>query len=375
MEAVDVAFLLAGDIRRNSRALRQLGALAGAGLSIHAVGLAPQPSEESHASIRMTHLAPPSGSGPGWFLGVHRAMQTAMVGIDARIYHASDLFVLPAAAKQSRSQLRPLTFDSRELYPHVGATHGKPWASWFWSLVERRYLHRCAATFTVCNSIADRLQEKYSIARPIVVPNIPEFPYRPATSAYLRQWAGIPPTALILLYQGHLKQGRGCTQILDAVEDVPGTHAIFLGDGPLAGSLLHDADQRGIGNRVHHHGAVSPDRLLDVTSGADVGMCLIEPLTESLRLSLPNKLFEYLWAGRPVIGSNLPEISRVILGHDVGKTVDPKSRQEIAAAVRELRDDPEARLAMQSRTRSVAETYRWSEASEAFVAPFKSLLP
>src|SRR5690625_571949 len=95
-------------------------------------------------------------------------MKANVRGVRARLYHASDLFVLPALASAAEVHLGRLTFDSRELYPHVGATRGKPWASWFWGMIERRYIRRADRVFTVNDSIADRLAETYRIDRPVL---------------------------------------------------------------------------------------------------------------------------------------------------------------------------------------------------------------
>jgi glycosyltransferase involved in cell wall biosynthesis len=368
----DVVFCLTGDIRKNSRALRQLRALTHAGVNVLGIGMAATASDDRTGATRLLHIPHPSGRGPRWFWAVHRAFRRALQGTEAPVYHASDLFVLPAMAEAAKRSGGSYTYDSRELYPHVGATAGKPWASAFWRLIESRFIRGSSATFTVCDSIAERLSDTYRIERPAVVPNVPEHgPPQPTT--YLRDWCGIPDGELLLLYQGHLKPGRGCEQLLDAVTDVPAVRGVFMGAGPMKQELEARASEAGITDRVYFHPPTPPDELLPVTSSADVGICLIEPITESLRLSLPNKLFEYLWSGLPVVASNLPEISRVVDGFEVGITVDPFSRVAIASAVRRLASDPSLIRDLSSRTPRVVETYAWSRASEAFVKPFQAL--
>lgn len=373
MTSYDIVFCLTGDLQRNSRALRQIRALSAEGYRILGIGLADTPRDDCIEGIEMRHLARPPGSGPRWFLTVHRLFSRVLSSLNARLVHASDLFVLPAVSRVARRTKLPYSYDSRELYPYVGATVGKPWASAFWRFIERRHIRGAAATFTVCESIADRLVEMYGITRPLVVRNVPASA-PPLRTTYLREWAGVADDDVILLYQGYLKPGRGCRRMLDIAAGQPRIQAVFLGDGPLKSELESRAFAEPLVGRVHFHPAVPPDELLSVTSSADIGVCLIEPLTESLRLSLPNKLFEYIWAGLPVVASRLPEIDRVVSGFDVGFTVDPLDTDEAADAVQRLTSDSDLRAEMSARTRRVTETYSWSEASEAFVTPFRQRL-
>lgn len=361
----DLLFCLAGDVRANSRAIRQLDALASAGLSVEAVGIADADSYVQRGPHQLIHYARPSGSGPAWFWRIHRIFQRHIARTAARHYHASDLFVLPALARHAGARRSTVSFDSRELYPHVGATAGKPWASLFWALIERTYIRRANAVFTVNDSIADILAEKYRIARPLVIPNIPTLS-RPVNSTYLRTWTGAADDELILLLQGHLKPGRGCQIALEAIPLLQRARLVFLGEGPLRPDLESHAREAGLEGRVHFHDLVPPESLLDVTASADIGLCLIEPLSESLRLSLPNKLFEYLRAGIPVLASDLPEIARVIRRFDVGECAAPLTPEAVATAVRGIQSDPPRMDRWRKHTSAVFETFDPHRASEAF---------
>ena len=134
------------------------------------------------------------------------------------------------------------------------------------------------------------------------------------------------------------------------------------------------AGEAGLYERVHFHPAVPPGGLLDVTASADVGLCLIEPLTESLRLSLPNKLFEYLAAGIPVVGTRLPEIRRVIEEYDVGATVDDLRPESIAAALQRVIVSPDLLHRWSANIPMVFETFDPAAASDAFSSTISRLL-
>jgi glycosyltransferase involved in cell wall biosynthesis len=159
----------------------------------------------------------------------------------------------------------------------------------------------------------------------------------------LRTLASLAPDLPLVLYQGFLKPGRGCMPLIEAARSVPGCAVVFMGEGGLRDELERAAKSYGLSERVRFVGMAQPDELLDLTADADVGVCLIEPLTESLRLSLPNKLFEYVAAGVPVLASPLPEIERVVQGYDVGLTAPPADTSAVAEALQRMTSDAAAR--------------------------------
>jgi glycosyltransferase involved in cell wall biosynthesis len=83
---------------------------------------------------------------------------------------------------------------------------------------------------------------------------------------------------------------------------------------------------------IHLHQAVPHDEVVKFVREADCGLCLIEDVSLSDRLCLPNKLFEYAFAGVPILASRLPEIARVVQQYDLGACCD-NDADSIEAAV------------------------------------------
>ena len=368
----DVAFGLTGDVRQNSRALRQLRALQALGCTVEVITFGP-PGETIGEGLRLRVLPKPLGGGPRFFARVHRLFRQEALRTPARVYHASDLFTLPAMHAAARQHGGRLVYDARELYPHVGATAGRPWARLFWYLVEGLYIRRADAVLTVNESIAGRLARVYRIARPAVIPNTP--PTQPvARTNWLREQTGLSEKAVVVLYQGYLKKGRGCERLVEAMPDVEGAALVFLGEGPLQPVLEAHVRRLGLEQRVRFLPMVPPDELLRATASADVGACLIEGITLSLRLALPNKLFEYLMAGLPVLASDLPELRRVVAGYDVGLLVDWQDQAALVRALRDMVEHPERRARWASHAPRVLETFNWEAASERLQRIYRDLL-
>jgi glycosyltransferase involved in cell wall biosynthesis len=120
------------------------------------------------------------------------------------------------------------------------------------------------------------------------------------------------------------------------VASLDGVNLVFLGD-PEPGfgeRLAAEIRRRGVSDRVTALASVPLARLLGHTAEADVGVTLLQDTCENHRLALPNKLFEYIAAGVPVVASALPESQRLIDAYGVGWCVAPADPRGLADALR-----------------------------------------
>ncbi len=374
MTQTDVVFTLAGDVRHNSRAIKQLRLLRSLGLTVTIFALGQNPGVPfPGAGVQLNLLPRPSASGPRFFWNVHRMFLQAARNVPARVYHASDLYSLPAmrlAAKIHRSRL---VYDARELYSHVAATAGRPWVRAFWFQAERRNIGATHAVFTVSDSIADRLSRSYRIARPAVLHNVPDMQH-PLPAGTLRVRAGVDNDTVLILHQGHVQRNRGCFALVDAMHDIHGAAAVFMGGGSLMASLKRAVRERGLDMRVRFVDPVPPDELLPVTADADLGVTLLEDTCLNHRYALPNKLFEYLMAGVPVLASDLREMRAVVQDFNVGMVVHPSDRTALVRTLQRCVDDAEARQQWSINAAKVFDRYSWAIASERFTTAYRKLL-
>ena len=249
-----------------------------------------------------------------------------------------------------------LVYDTHEYA--TGVPYRKAVWAWMAGTLERLLIRRCDAVITVSDGIADRLQSRYRLARrPIVLRNVPDLP-PPGPAPSLRDELGMGDRPLVL-HQGAVADGRGADNLVRALALMDSAHLLFLGaDGAYAEQLEQLAAQLGVGERAHFHPPVQLARLLSYTEQADVGVSLLEDTCENHRLALPNKLFEYLAAGLPVVVSDLPEMSRLVQERGVGWVTDSSSPEEIArvleVALAEHGDD-----GLHERVRAAAAELNW----------------
>tara|TARA_A100000164_G_scaffold379317_1_gene423265 strand:- start:816 stop:1949 length:1134 start_codon:yes stop_codon:yes gene_type:complete len=134
----------------------------------------------------------------------------------------------------------------------------------------------------------------------------------------LRRIFNINNKSLIFIYVGELCDGRGIDYILKVFSDKKiNSHIVFLGDGLLKNKILNFSQNF---KNIHLHPLVSHDEVVNFIKSSDIGICFIENASLSDYYCLPNKLFEYVFAGLEILGSEMPEISSFIKKNKVGKT-------------------------------------------------------
>lgn len=142
---------------------------------------------------------------------------------------------------------------------------------------------------------------------------------------------GISQDSEIFLYQGALSKGRGIEYLIDVFcrDEYHNLVLVFMGYGVLQNQIQDVADKY---DRIFYKSAVSPDQVLVYTLSADYGISLIEDSSLSYRFCLPNKIFEYIMVGIPIIVSDLPEMKRVVEEYKVGVVIGSSSENDFIPA-------------------------------------------
>jgi glycosyltransferase involved in cell wall biosynthesis len=348
---VKVCMLLHRSVAHDSRVRREAATLVGAGHDVTVLELeALRVREERLDGFRRRSALPAAWVRRTLPFATYRLVFLATFVIRGRalrpdVVHAHDAAMLLPAALIARLTRARLVYDSHELATGVEYRSGG-WERLVHQL-EAAIVPRCAAVITVSDGIADRLQVRYGLrARPTVLRNVSDLAAPgPADGTRLRARLGIARAEPLVLHQGSAASGRGCEVLIRAVAAMPGVHLALLGaaEDSNAGELVALARAEAAAERVHVLPSVALEELLAHTAEADVGVSLLADSCENHRLALPNKLFEYIAAGVPVVTSALPELERLVLGRAIGWTVDPAEpadvRRGLARALAAREDD------------------------------------
>jgi glycosyltransferase involved in cell wall biosynthesis len=238
------------------------------------------------------------------------------------IIHCHDLNTLQfgVRAKFLKPRKLKLIYDAHEYETQRNGLHGWRWT--YVKLKERFLIKFCDRVITVSPTIADEYVRLYDIEKPEVILNCPILRTEEVIKRNLfREHFGIPASKKIFLYQGYLYPGRGIEVILEAFDqlDLSDGVLVFMGEGALIDEIKkHEKYNKS----VFIHPFVSGEVLLGYTSSADCGIAFIEDISLSDRYCLPNKLFEYIAAGLPVISSGLPDLKKFINTYRVGTAAD-----------------------------------------------------
>lgn len=375
-----VCMLLHKSVVRDSRVRREAATLAAAGHDVTVLELAPVAAgEELLDGFRRRSVMP-----PGWvrrrlpFATYRAAFLACFVShgraVGAEVVHAHDAAMLAPGALLARLTGAQLVYDAHELATGVQYRSGA-WERAVGAL-ERALVPRCAAVITVSDGIAERMRERYRLAvRPTVLRNVSDLvDWAPAGGSRLRARLGLDDTDALVLHQGSAAPGRGCELLIEAVAGLEGVALALLGAGdePGARRLRAAAAAAGAGDRVHVLPSVALDELLDHTREADVGVSLLSDSCDNHRLALPNKLFEYVAAGVPVVVSALPELERIVRRYGIGWTVDPADAGDVRDGLRRAlaaRGDPRLR----ERLRAAGRELRWPVERDRLLALYGEL--
>jgi glycosyltransferase involved in cell wall biosynthesis len=279
------------------------------------------------------------------------------------LYHGMAYMGIPVALGLGDRDRAPVVYDARDIYleaRNLARMRGP--ARWLLAAAERRWAHMAARVVTVNDAYADVLEERLRIERPLVVMNC-SYRYTPTSGPprLLHERLGLPPETPIVLYHGGLFPDRGIEQLIDAIDRVPSAHLVLMGYGVLATSLPALTAASPAAARIHLLPAVPPDVLHDWVASADVAAMPIQPSTLNHRLTTPNKLFEAMAAGTPVVASDLPGMASIVTTTRCGELCDPTDAASIAAAIRTILEAPvEARSGYGERGHAAAHArYNW----------------
>ena len=283
------------------------------------------------------------------------------------VVHAHDLNTLEAAARAARWSRAKLVYDSHEISPGLPSVRDPEQVI----RVERALIGRADVVIHTTPMRAAWAADTYRIAMPAVIRNVPER-VGAVTPVDLASAAGFAPGTTVIMHQGYMQPNRGLEAMIEAMSSLDGYGLLMLGGGRQRPVLEKMAADRGLHDRVVFRDPVPHDELLGWTAGAWCGVSLLVDTCLNHKYSLPNKLFEYIAVGVPLIASDNPEIAAFVSEHRCGELCDPTDAVSIVAAVRRLaeRHDEAARAALEA-----GERYRWENEEAKLLELYARLLP
>lgn len=396
-----VLMVLFKDIHYDARVQREAVALAQAGcyVDIACLQILPESPPKLHDRVRLLRFPVytkrlkhyvDQKTNQSIQKGVYRVVRTPMVQVakDAMVrkqfatrlwelceharydvVHCHDVHALGIGVHLKRKKGLTLIYDAHGLFDEKNE---RRWEQSRGHRTESRWMDSVDHLVTVNELLEAEYNQRYPVISTTVLRNIPEsLPQLPSEKNYFHQRFGLHPEDRVVLYQGRFTPKRGLEELIEAVESLPSQYKlVLLGYGVWEEQILHRIEDWKLQDRIFCHPPLLPQKLLQVTSHADLGAVLYQSTCMNSYLSTPTNLLEYIQAGLPVVCSDHPGKAIVVGTYKTGRLVDPRNIKEISGAIQEILSDPDTYLIG---THKARKQLQWEKEQERLVALYRQL--
>jgi glycosyltransferase involved in cell wall biosynthesis len=286
---------------------------------------------------------------------------------NADFIFAEDVYTLPFAVIFGKLKGAKIIYDSREVYGYLAGLSKRKNIQNLLRWVEKTFISSVYKTMTTGPLDSIHVEKEYGLENTLVVRNLPLF-CKITDPFDFRKYYSLSESTKILLYQGVILHGRGLKLIFDVLSEISDCVLVILGGGEYTEYYKNLCTEKGLNSKVFFFGKIPQNELLSYTAGADIGLSLIENLSLSYYYALPNKMFEYILTGVPVLASNLPQMKDMIDKYKVGLYVDPENSDDLKSTLQRLVNDNDLRQRLSENCFEASKELNWEN-------EIKKLLP
>lgn len=261
-----------------------------------------------------------------------------------------------------------LLYDSHELQSYregISPLKGK-FIRWMEALV----LSRKSVVFNVSPGIVDIYNREFGLEHQKLIMNLPERNHAKTNGNIFRTQWSIPEDSTIFLIQGRLGRNRGLEILLSAFEELDNRCVlVVMGYGPLKDLTVNAADRC---ENIYYQEAVPHEKIMEYTSSADWGISNVRNTCLNHYHCLPNKVFEYIQAGIPIISNDLGDIADLLRKEHLGLVMDGENKEDVKRTMRQARDMGTAKFT--ENLRKAASKYYWGAQEEDILESLQFVL-
>lgn len=326
----------------------------------------PPMDERPYASHRMKLLFE---KGPFFYAEYNIRLFIFLLFHRANLLLSNDLDTALPNFFVSRLKGIKMIYDSHEYFTETPELIHRPKVQRVWKRIEEFAVPKLGEMITVCDSIADLFREKYGV-KVHVIRNIP--PQKALPPKGDKAELGLPLDKHLLVLQGSgINIQRGAEELVQAMQYLNDCHLMIIGGGDVLPILKQMVIELNIVDRVRFLPRMSYANMMAYTQNAELGFCLDKDTNLNYRFSLPNKLFDFIQAGVPIIASHLTEIEKIIRRYDIGSFIENHDPKTIAATIQDALSDAERYGKWKQNLTVAAQDLRWENEEKALLAIYQ----
>lgn len=270
---------------------------------------------------------------------------------------------------------RRFVFEVRDLWPELPRAMGiikNPVVLWLMGILER-LSYRCATKcIGLAPGICDGIARHISRDSVVLIPNGCDLDLAQTAESEGRRPDSVSQSDFLAVFTGTHGPANGLEAVLDAAQVLKARgrddiKLLLVGDGRNKEALMQHANSEGLDNVVFHD-RVSKDRIAGLLGGADIGMQILANVPAFYYGTSPNKFFDYLAVGLPVLNNYPGWVAELVDEHGCGKAVPPDDPAAFADALEWLANNPKERKQMGVAARRLAESeFSRDELAKKFV--------
>jgi glycosyltransferase involved in cell wall biosynthesis len=346
------------DLVTDQRVDRTASVLVDLGFEVLLVGRrkfdSPNMPERTYETLRMRLLWE---KGPMFYAEYNIRLFFLLLSKPAELLISNDLDTLLPNYLVHKLKNIPIVYDSHEYFTETPELVNRPKVQRIWKWIEKTIVPKLKSCITVNASIAGLFEKEYHVPYKIVR-NIPR--QREIADIPSRKVLGLPEDKKIVLLQGSgINVQRGAEEAVEAMQYLDNVLLLVVGGGDVVPLLKKMVQELSLQNKVMFVSRQTPENLAGYTANADIGLTIDKDTNINYRFSLPNKLFDYIYAGVPVLATPLVELKNIIQQYEIGDFIDNHDPEHIAAKIKSMLQD-ETRLALfKKNTEKAASELNW----------------
>lgn len=362
------------DLSTDQRVARSCDVLTELGYDVLLVGRQQKRSQplapRAYACKRMKLLFE---QGPQFYFFFNLRLFFVLLFRKADLLLANDLDTLGPNYLVAKLKGIPLVYDSHEIFCEVPELQANPAKKRIWERLEKSMVPKLKYAITVNESIAAYFNEKYKL-RFIAVRNIPD--YRRPDPLKSRKELGLSEDRKIVILQGAgINVQRGSEELLEAFRYLDQRYLLLIiGSGDVIGQLKENTIRFGLQQQVTFIDKMPAAELRQYTMNADLGVTIDKDTNLNYHFSLPNKVFDYIHAGIPVLASRLPEIEKLVTSYAVGTFIENHDPEHIARQIEAFLSSEAYVICRNNTVRAAAEN-NWSGEKQKLMTLYHEVHP